>query len=238
MTAWDSLKQSVLTTEQARRVDLVAMKKYHMHSLVLMENAALGCVSWLKNRYSGQPKTLIVCGRGNNGGDGLVIARHLLAAGWDCRCLLLGPVVRLSADNLANWEILNASCPSNVRLVEGEGAAADDLKQEIAEAELVIDAMLGTGVTGEPRFPFRKWIEWANAHVAQRVAIDIPTGVNAETGDVGERYFQADATLTFVAQKPAMQLKETVKLFGDIEVCPIGLPAEMMEEILGWSSGS
>ncbi|MEM7557715.1 MAG: NAD(P)H-hydrate epimerase [Planctomycetota bacterium] len=236
MTAWNSLKQSVLTTEQVRRVDLVAMEKYHMHSLVLMENAALSCVSWLKDRYPEQPRTLILCGRGNNGGDGLVIARHLLAAGWECHCLLLGPVNRLSADNRANWEILYASSPSKVRLVEGDAAVSGDLKQEVAQGELIIDAMLGTGVTGEPRSPFREWIEWSNAQVAQRVAIDIPTGVNAEAGEVGECHFQADATLTFVAHKPAMQLKDAFKLFGDINVCPIGLPVGMMEEILSWSS--
>lgn len=236
MTAWNSLKQSVLTTEQVRRVDRVAMEKYHMHSLVLMENAALSCVSWLKNRYPEQPQTLILCGRGNNGGDGLVIARHLLAAGWDCCCLVLGPVDRLSADNHANWAILNASSPSKVHLVEGDAAVSDDLKQEFAQGVLCIDAMLGTGVTGDPRSPFREWIEWSNASFGRRVAIDIPTGVNAETGEASECHFQADATLTFVAEKPAMQLKDAYKLFGDIEVCPIGLPAEMMEEILSWSS--
>ncbi|MEM7474141.1 MAG: NAD(P)H-hydrate epimerase [Planctomycetota bacterium] len=239
MTALDRLKSCVLSTEQVRRVDLVAIERYGVHSLVLMENAALNCVRWIQQfcaRRSRPPRTVILCGRGNNGGDGLVIARHLQTLGWPVRVLLLGPEELLSDDNLANWKILKSGSASE-RLAIGELVEKFQAEHHpaIAEAELVIDAMLGTGASGAPRAPFAEWIEAANTCEAIRIAIDIPTGVCAQTGAAFDLHFRPSHTLSFVARKPAMQLPDSSKLFGEVEILPIGLPQDLVEQVLLWA---
>ncbi len=230
------LSQCVLTTEQIRAVDRRAMEKYGMHSLVLMENAGLGCVSWLRARFESppdgkRPRTVILCGAGNNGGDGLVIARHLRAWGWPCELFVLGSLDKLSTDAQANAKILLADSNNELHW-STDKRTSQHLSQEIARAELLIDAMLGTGATGNPRAPLDHWIHLANASSAMRVAVDIPTGVDATTGSRGTPSFLADATLTFVAFKPAMAKVETSSAFGEITVLPIGIPVALIKELV------
>lgn len=233
MTAWQRLQQSVLTTSQVRDVDQRAVREYAMHSLVLMENAALGCVHWLLENRPAASRTVLLCGRGNNGGDGLAIARHLVLHGWPCHVLLQGPADQLSADNRSNLEILNAGqSPPDDLLSLQVCQAGDASPTEFSQADVIIDAMLGTGASGDPRPPFADWIRAANRSKAFRIAIDVPTGINAEDGTTGSPYFHADATLTFVAKKPAMVMPESQSQFGQIEVLPIGIPDRLIRELL------
>ena len=236
-TAWQRLSSLALTTEQVRAVDRLAVDQYGMHSLVLMENAALGCVQWLRKRFeneqpeSAPPRTVILCGSGNNGGDGLVIARHLRCWGWPCTVFLLGPPEKLTTDTRTNAEILLAGNPAGVTWW-GAGAARNQLHHALAQADVLIDAMLGTGATGHPRSPLDEWIEAANATTAFRVAIDIPTGADASSGECGTPTFAAAATLTFVALKPAMQSAQAEQVFGEIDVLPIGIPEPLIRAVL------
>ena len=230
-TAWKKLAERFLTVEQIREVDRVAVERYRMNSLVLMENAALGCVRWLENRFPDGGEAVILCGRGNNGGDGLAIARHLRVLGWTCRASVLGPAEKMSADARANLEVLVAGGSRDL-LQWSEGSCQSLLEQWISSATLIIDAMLGTGALGEPKVPLDNWITLANQASAHRVAIDIPTGWDATTGEMSENTFRADATLTFVARKPAMAMPDVAKLLGEIVVLPIGIPEELIEELL------
>jgi NAD(P)H-hydrate epimerase len=227
--AWEILRRKVLPTAAIRDIDRLAIEEFSMNSLVLMENAASNCVSWIRQRYPSHTKTVVLCGSGNNGGDGIVITRHLRAYGWNCDCFVLGSFEKLSADARANAKIL-ARPGSGLQLVDSTGFAA--AFQPIAGAELIIDAMLGTGAAGNPRTPMSFWIEAANQAPADKVAIDIPTGINADTGEIGTPYFHADATLTFVALKPAMVSSTTAALFGDIEVLPIGIPEQLINALV------
>jgi NAD(P)H-hydrate epimerase len=234
-TAWKQLADRFLTVEQIREVDRIAVARYRMNSLVLMENAALGCVRWLENRFPDGGNAVILCGRGNNGGDGLAITRHMRVLGWTCRASVLGPAEKMSADARANLEILIAGGSRDLLLWnEGlqDSSQHSTLVQWIASATLIIDAMLGTGASGEPKAPLDNWISLANRTSAQRVAIDIPTGWDATTGEPSESTFKADATLTFVARKPAMALPDKTKLLGEIVVLPIGIPEEQIEQLL------
>lgn len=231
LTHWEQLRNSVLPCELVRRVDSVAVDRFRMNSLVLMENAGLACVRWLEARFSDPQRVVILCGNGNNGGDGLVIARHLQVLGWQCKCYAVGPVEKMSPDAAANLQILNS-----------DGAAVhwwladsrDTLERDMASAGVVIDAILGTGAKGDPRSPFDEWIELGNASKAFRVAIDIPTGVDGDSGKLNQPYFEAAATLTFVAKKPAMLRGDAAKEFGEIEVLPIGIPDALIVECLQW----
>ncbi|MCA9195589.1 MAG: NAD(P)H-hydrate epimerase [Planctomycetales bacterium] len=218
----------VMSTAQIREVDRRAVEQYQMHSLVLMENAALGCVHWLRKRLGRPFKAVILCGAGNNGGDGLAIARHLQVWGAKCRVYLPRSLERMSSDAHANWQILKHSNPH----ICDTSQSPDSLRADLADADLILDAMLGTGAAGDPREPFASWIAMANVTQGLRVAIDIPTGVNAETGEAGKPHFHAHATLTFVALKPGMVSEKATQLFGELVVLPIGIPAGLIESLL------
>lgn len=237
LTACEQLSNRVLTIEQTRGVDRRAMEKYHMHSLVLMENAGLGCVQWLQRKFYGsRPKTVVLCGNGNNGGDGLVIARHLRVSGWPCEVVVCGPMERLSSDALANSKILAEQDAHGIRWYDESDAVW--LAGQLKQAELIVDAVLGTGATGAPRAPYDQWIQAANRSEGLRVAIDIPTGVDAETGAMAEPAFSPHATLTFVARKPAMVRGDAKRVFGDLQVVPIGLPDMFLRRLVEDSSAA
>lgn len=231
LTAWDRLRLRTLTVEQSRAVDRLAIEVYGMHSLVLMENAALGCVEWLQQRCVTPQVTSILCGCGNNGGDGLAIARQLTNRGWPCQVILLGPIAKLSSDAHANLRILTAAGGTTpIEILEGPLPAA--MRTRLIQSTVVIDALLGTGAGGAPRTPLDDWLRKANQCQALRVAIDVPTGVDAETGQAAAGHFQAAATLTFVSKKPAMVLRNAEQQFGQVCVLPIGIPVQMMHEIV------
>ncbi len=226
----ERLIQSVLTVEQIRSVDQTAISRFGMHSLVLMENAAIGCVQWIAQRFPQPIRTIVLCGSGNNGGDGLVIIRHLRARGWDCQGYILGPEEKFSSDTYFNAKILRVGGAQGLTIVEPSAERA--IRQRLQGAELIIDAMLGTGATGNPRPPVAQWIEWSNASAAFRLAIDIPSGINANTGEVGNPHFHAGATLTFVARKPSMVDPAAHQLYGELTVLPIGIPEQQIVELL------
>ena len=231
LPVWSRLRQRTLTVEQSRAVDRLAIEAYGMHSLVLMENAALGCVEWLQHRCVTPQVTSILCGRGNNGGDGLAIARHLTVRGWPCQVILLGPSAKLSTDAQANLRILTAGEGGiNIEILDGSLPAA--VRTRLSQSTVVIDALLGTGAGGAPRAPLDDWLREANKCQALRVAIDVPTGVDPETGEAATGHFLAADTLTFVSMKPAMAFPNAERVFGQVHVLPIGIPVQMMHEIL------
>lgn len=235
--AWEQLRNRSLTVQQSREVDRMAIEGYGMHSLVLMENAALACVDWLLQRCPVPELTTILCGRGNNGGDGLAIARHLITRGWHCQTIVLGPVDQLSPDAWANLQILTAGqgCPG-IEVLTGE--LPPHAVKRLEQSTVVIDALLGTGAGGPPREPILSWLQAANETRRWRVSVDVPTGIDAQTGQAYAGHFRPTATLTFVAKKPAMADPQTLSVFGEVHVLPIGIPLQMMQEILtAWQSG-
>ena len=229
--AWKRLENCTLSIQQSREVDRMAIDDYGMNSLVLMENAALGCVDWLLHQCHTPQPTTILCGRGNNGGDGLAIARQLINRGWPCQTILLGPADQLSADARANLRILTAGRGSpGIEILSGP--LPPHALQRLERSTVIIDALLGTGAGGAPREPIRSWLQAANHCQAMRVAVDVPTGIDAQTGEAHEGHFLPTATLTFVAKKPAMAESKVASVFGEIYALPIGIPLQMMHEIV------
>lgn len=236
VAAGQALQQSSLSIAQVREVDRVAIEEYGMNSLVLMENAASGCVSWLRHKFSSSspassaPSATILCGRGNNGGDGLVIARHLTFWGWHCQVIQLGPLEQLSADARHNYLLLTERHGLTVPI--SQAGLTVPQRQQLQQSTVVIDAMLGTGAGGAPRPPLDDWITAANGSSAFRVAIDLPTGIDADSGAQPGLAFRPHATLTFVALKKSMSAAASRPLFGDIHVLPIGIPAQLALQVL------
>lgn len=214
-----------LSVAISRQVDRIAIEQFGMSGLVLMENAGRGVADRLLPVASGSKPIVILCGTGNNGGDGLVVARHLLFAHLPVAIWMMGSVERLSPDALANYQILQRAGVM-VRLAEGQ---LPSLQREIQDADILVDAMLGTGAQGAPRGLIADAILETNRSDALRVAIDLPSGLDAETGQVHQPTFLADRTYTFVAPKIGFDQPAAQCFLGVVEVLPIGIPSAVLD---------
>jgi ADP-dependent NAD(P)H-hydrate dehydratase / NAD(P)H-hydrate epimerase len=181
---------------------------------------------------TGRPVTgvvLILCGPGNNGGDGLVAARHLVAFGWRCAAVLVGAEPRPGTpDSARNWDRLEGV--ANVERIHVDSARdVGMLANGIDRASLVIDALLGTGVQGILRDPVRAAVEVVRRARSQGVpvlSVDTPTAVDLTSGDASDPVVQADATITFHRPKEGLRTRSGRALAGTILVAPIGIPPE------------
>lgn len=206
-----------LTREQSRAIDEWAIRELGLSGLVLMENAGRGVVDVLLSRDTTCRSVLVICGKGNNGGDGFVIARHLAIRGIDCHVVLLADPGELNGDALANFNILHSI-----------GMTIEDASQlatASAGCDWIIDAMLGTGAVGEPREPYRAAIHWLNAQSAKVLAVDLPSGLDCDTGEPSESTVKADVTCTFHAPKVGFANPQTKMFLGELHVVSIGIPA-------------
>ncbi len=232
------LMPRTLTREQVRRVDEIAVNDYGMSSLVLMENAGRGVVDVLLGvdsslQVSASPRKFVVilCGKGNNAGDGLVIARHLEIRGVQAKVLFVAPSRELRGDARHNAQLLAQSdVPQFELLRESIHYQLDELANN---ATWLIDAMLGTGAVGEPRSPFDDVIAWMNAQQSRRLAIDLPSGLDCDTGVPAKATVRADLTCTFVAMKPGFLKPEAQPYLGDVRVVSIGVPPRLVQEAAG-----
>jgi len=196
--------------------------------LQLMENAGRGVVERASQQLSLKGKGAVVLSyTGNKGGDGFVIARHLSSLGANVLVLLLAKPNQIATkEAMTNFEIASKMRSSvKVRVTQTPSDLAL-FREEIASADLIVDAMLGTGSKGPLREPIRAAVELANASKGKRVAVDIPTGINPSTGEVSGTAFRADLTVTHHRPKVGM-LSEAAKPYcGKVEVISIGIPPE------------
>ena len=212
-----------LSREQARKVDRHAIEELGMAGVVLMENAGRGCVD-LMEHVGINGHTAILCGSGNNGGDGFVIARQLLVRGHKVTTFLLAKPEKLSGDARTNYEVLNRL---GAEIVDLSPFEAREIGAELAshpKNSWIVDALLGTGATGEPRKSTRAAILWANQQPSLRLAIDLPSGLDCDTGEPSSVTFRADHTVTFVAAKAGFMNKRAADYLGQLYIAHIGVP--------------
>ena len=202
-----------------RALDAWAIERCGIPSLELMEKAGAGVADAVAPLSASGP-VRIVCGKGNNGGDGLVAARKLRELGVEAKALLLFAAEELSADAQANYERLVGS-GGQVERVE-----PDAIERALKEASVVVDALLGTGFSGVPRAPVDPAIEAINEAQAPVVAVDVPSGVDASTGEVAGACVRADATVTFHAAKVGLWIHPGKAHAGRIQIIDIGIPPE------------
>lgn len=231
-----------LTREQSRQLDRRAIDEYGLSGLVLMENAGRGTVDVLERLGIAGP-VVVLCGKGNNAGDGFVIARHLEIRGHAAKVLLLFPPSELTGDAAANLAILQKSnvpilaTPNNLNAVSGadwldrEAAGADWLIREACGADWIIDAMLGTGAHGEPRPPFDWAIDAFNAQPCKKLAVDVPSGLDCDTGEPALHTVRADHTCTYAAMKTGFLQPTAREFVGTVHVCDIGTPPRLLREV-------
>jgi len=198
--------------EEMRSVDRWAIDEQGVDSLELMENAGRA-VAEAVARLAPQGPVRVVCGKGNNGGDGLVAARLLGEMGFGVEVLLPWPAAELSEDATANLK----------RLTGGPGGG-DDLAARLAGSGAVVDAIFGTGFSGAPREPAAAAIDAINGCGAPVVACDIASGVDAATGEVAGAVVEADVTVTFHGAKVGHCIAPGKWATGELVVAPIGIP--------------
>jgi len=217
------------TVKEMKSIDNRAITKHGIPGLVLMENAGRGVVKVIENCFdlSRSPKVTIVCGSGNNGGDGMVVCRHLQAAGAVPKCFLLGKKKKLRGDARTNLDILESA---GFHIVEMENSVTREFTEHLQQSDLLVDAIFGTGFEGK--------LEGLAARVVERmcgsgipiVAVDCPSGVNSDDGRVENLCVNATVTVTMCLPKTGLFLYPGREAVGQLWVADIGIPESITSE--------
>jgi len=228
-----------MTRDQVRAFDAWAINELGIAGVVLMENAGRSCAELIKekldSRFRGNDKcerrtdgdgakVCIFCGTGNNGGDGFVIARHLLNDKIDIRVAICGQADKIKGDAKINLNLLTGLGQS----VEQLDLTSADLEEQVSSfaegSQVLVDAIFGTGLQGQVRGDYKKLIEAINALGKPIIAVDIPSGLDCDTGESLGAAIEANSTVTFVAAKKGFaENPQSEKCTGDIYVASIGV---------------
>ncbi|HZW29998.1 MAG TPA: NAD(P)H-hydrate epimerase [Isosphaeraceae bacterium] len=247
-----------LSREEVRRLDVQAAQELGLPSLLLMENAGRGAAGWLAElagalspevhgrpfslpasmpgpdlpRGPAPPRVLILCGPGNNGGDGGVVARHLDAWGFPVRVIWFARGDQLRGDAAVQWNILAKSGVAQSAWFDDHPGAAIDpaaLLPLLADADWLVDGLLGTGLSRPVEGPLRTVIEAVNQSGKPIFALDLPSGLDADTGQPLGVAVRANATATFAAAKLGFNAPGAADYTGEVAIIDIGLPRRLLE---------
>ena len=232
----ESLCPPALTADAMRAADRYTIEEYGLPGFTLMETAGRGCAAHIQDVYGPLEDEVVVvlCGKGNNGGDGLVVARRLVTEGARVHVVLTSAPGALSDDaahNLSLLRQLGADGAAGERLTIGELEDVETLTAAVAplRPRLYVDALLGTGLTSDVREPIRSLVTWVNEREAPTVALDVPTGLHSDTGAVLGVAVRADRTVTMAAPKVGLRVGEGPTRAGTVEVVDIGIPPFVLD---------
>jgi len=223
-----------LTRDQCRAADHYAIHDLGILGVVLMENAGRNAADLIERRLRSRlkdtnrrGKIAIICGRGNNGGDGFVIARHLFHRGYNISVDLFGDPNSLANDAAINYAIAVKMGISIRPLAAGQSLSA--AARRWRRCNVIVDALLGTGFAGEVREPLASVLRRINALDGPLiVAVDVPSGLDADTGIAGGVAVQADDTVTFLAAKVGCRNKSAKPYIGRLTAVDIGAPTRLI----------
>ena len=211
-----------ITTAQMRRVDQLMMEAFGIGLLQMLENAGLHLASLARRLLGGSVtdrRIAILCGAGNNGGGGMVAARHLHNWGARVQVQLAAQPGRLKDAPAHQWR--------TVRVLGLDARVTPDLGQ----ADLLVDALIGYGLTGDPRPEVAEWIERANAAGRTVLALDTPSGLDVTTGIPGQPCVRATATLTLALPKTGLLAATARPFVGQLYLADIGVPPELYRQM-------
>jgi NAD(P)H-hydrate epimerase len=218
-----------LTRAQVRDLDRRAVAEYGLPGLVLMENAGRGAAERLQRLHTSGGRFLILCGLGNNGGDGFVMARHLQNAGVAADVVHFGTIEQLPADARTNAQVWAKCGPLWTTPATGELDV--EVRQVIAGARgWVVDALFGTGLSRPLGEPFAALVEAVNARGLPVFAVDVPSGLDCDTGRPLGPTIRATHTATFVAPKVGFRDPAARPYLGTVSVIDIGAPKKLVDE--------
>ncbi|CAG0981073.1 Bifunctional NAD(P)H-hydrate repair enzyme Nnr [Geobacteraceae bacterium] len=221
----------VVTGGTMQRMDRRAIEEFGIPGIHLMENAGRGCAEAIIEQFgpAADRLALIVAGKGNNGGDGYVIARILRKAGWDVQTVVLAAREEISGDARVNLDRLD---PATVSFSPPPTGLVPFVSQ-LARASVVVDALFGTGLRSDVQGTMAEAIEYVNGSGKPIVAVDIPSGIDAGSGQVLGSAVKADLTVTFVLAKLGHVLYPGVEHCGELRVVDIGIPSSVAEDAEG-----
>ena len=220
------MKEGAITSDQMYRIEENGHARIGMKRFLMMENAGHGISDFLASKFkklSGM-KIVALCGTGNNGGDGLVAARHLSGHGAKVTIILLGSPSEIKSEEARlNWGIIEKM--DSIEIIFGK-LVTNEIKKKILSADIILDGMFGTGIKRAICEPHASAILLANRSKAYVLAIDVPSGFDPNTGDAYEHCIRADATVTFHRLKKGLEAKGARRYTGPVYVEKIGIPPE------------
>ncbi len=222
------MKRLILSAEEIYRRERDAVEVFGIPLLILMENAGKAAAGVIRRILRKKGHAVIVCGRGNNGGDGLVAGRYLLNAGYRVSFLIAGEGGELSSLAFTNYQIL---CKMKADMKKPQEQQEFDI---LKEADIVVDAVFGIGLRGPVREPEKKFIEQINSAGRTVVSLDIPSGLDANSGEVLGQAVQADITVCFGFLKQGLFKGEGPVYAGQIKLVDIGFPPPLYS--LEWNA--
>lgn len=204
----------IISSDEARRFDKIAVEKFLIPSVLLMENAGKNTAKIILEKFY-PSRVTIFCGGGNNGGDGFVIARHLFNSGVKVKVFILQKKSKYTGDALLNFNIIQKM---KIPIFD---LSVD--KSKIPKTDLIVDALLGTGTKDKIREPYKKIIKKINDSHLPVVSVDIPSGIDANTGKKLGEAIRANLTVTMVAIKKGLLINDGKEHSGKIIVTDIGI---------------
>jgi NAD(P)H-hydrate epimerase len=213
-----------VTAEQMRGIDRRAIEDIGIPGVVLMENAGRSVYEEATKMVdAADGVVLVLCGKGNNGGDGYVVARHLFTDGYSQRVHLLGTTDSISGDAATNMSILQRMGIEIIELLDDEDVGR--VVSGATNAALIIDALLGTGLKGEVKGPYATLISGIVGSGTRILSVDIPSGLDADTGEPLGVAVTAEKTVTFQYPKLGFKNPSAKRFVGELVVADIGIPA-------------
>lgn len=206
-----------VTAAQMARIDGLMTRRYGISLLQMMELAGRNLADTVREMLGGSAagrRVVVLCGPGNNGGGGMVAARHLHSWGARVEVILMGTETGLKPVPARQWKTLRRL---GVDILSGRNLPHD-------QTELILDAIFGYGFHGGPRGRAARWIEWANAQTCPILALDVPSGLEATTGDASTPCIRATATLTLALPKTGLRPSKAAVFVGEILLADIGVP--------------
>lgn len=226
------MRGGAITSDQMYRIEENGHTAIGMKRFLMMENAGHGISDFVAAKFKSLKgkKVVAVCGTGNNGGDGLVAVRHLAGYGAKTSVILLGsPSDIKSEEARLNWGIVEKM--DSIEIIFGK-EVSDAVRRKILSADVILDGIFGTGIKRDISDPHASAIDAINRSRAYVLAIDVPSGLDPNTGSIHDRAVRADATITFHRMKKGLATKAARKFTGPVHVERIGIPPEAERGVL------
>ena len=219
-----------LTREEMRELDRKAIEEYKIPGIILMENAGRNAAEEILQMIDDphQAKVAILCGKGNNGGDGFVVARHIHNHGISVDVFLVAKISDILKDGDAGTNLqilLNMKIPVKEIL---DISGVNSILKELNNYNILVDALFGTGLSGDVREPFKTLIDGVNNLNKPIVSVDIPSGLDSNTGKILGAAIKATKTVTFAASKKGFYLNDGPSYTGKVIVSDISIPRELI----------
>jgi NAD(P)H-hydrate epimerase len=229
----EKMSEIAISSNQMYEIENIGHSKFGVKKVLMMENAGFGVADFIikkfKNKSLSKLKILAICGSGNNGGDAMVTARHLTCSSINLKVIFLGnPSSIKTEEALTNFEIISKMNKTIELIISSK--VDTKVKKQILNADIIIDGIFGTGIKGEIQDPHLSVIKLINKSKAYIIAVDIPSGLNPNTGEVTSNVIRANTTITFHRIK--LGLLTNKKYTGNLILKKIGIPIEAEDGII------